>query len=487
MNGAIPRPTRALNALIAVLSLVSAAQGAAPRFWTTTPYQVRVAIALDGPSLVAPEFAAPLLRSLRERLVLGTQPLWKTKLLLLDGESRRGAINLVFDDAPATQGLADMGVVQEEEGPVVDKLFCLAIRQTPSGYVIGSVEHDQTTARWGSPSYAQVAEVHSIALASARAVIDSFSPLASFEIDTEDNTRVVLSFRGEQLDAPPSHSRAGPGEFLVPYLRQVNREGQVIGNGAERTPWTYLEIVPSSDDDVASQASAKIRSHRKTPFGTRRRGRIEQLALTVKRPVDLGITLRLHAQNDPAKPLVGYEVFTSTPTDTTLTRIGRTDWSGKLTIPPSPGVLLTHVRCGASVVASLPLVTGVDALIEVPLLDESARLMAEAKANALREELVDLVAVRRILAARIKAAIQSDDLDEASTLLEEYEELPGMVQFTRRLDSAEQLYRADHPIAQRRLERVFSETRSVLASSLSPVEARELRQAVSDARRDSAE
>lgn len=146
---------------------------------------------------------------------------------------------------------------------------------------------------------------------------------------------------------------------------------------------------------------------------------------------------------------------------------------------------MVHIRCGSSVVASLPVITGVDAEVRVPLLDEQQRLLVEVKLSTLREELVDMVAMRRILAGRIRRHLEREEVEEAQDLLRELESMPGMAEFSRRINRVEQLYQADHPIVQKKIDRVFSETRSVLGKALDPREARELSSEVRRAQQSS--
>ena len=236
-------------------------------------------------------------------------------------------------------------------------------------------------------------------------------------------------------------------------------------------PWTYLVTEQPAEERAA--LTARVYSHARAPFGARRRGRVEQLALHVRRRAGAPTVLRLHDRNNAATPLAGYEVFVSPPGSKELSRLGRSDSGGRLAVPPDPEgapVRMTHIRCGSSVVASLPIAVGVEPLLQTPLLDERKRLAAETKVAALREELVDLVARRRILTARIRKRLEDNDLETAERLLDEVNGLPSITQFNGRIDKAEQLYRADDPTAQRRLDRLFTETRTVLGSALDPRE-----------------
>ena len=125
--------------------------------------------------------------------------------------------------------------------------------------------------------------------------------------------------------------------------------------------------------------------------------------------------------------------------------------------------------------ARLPVIPGIHHPLDVPLPDDNPRLKAEATLIALRENLIDLVARRNILLARIRKQIDSDKLDEASRLLNQFEELEGRAQFNRELNKQEQLHRSTDPQIQHRIDKLFRETRVVLGHFLDARAASKLR------------
>jgi hypothetical protein len=116
----------------------------------------------------------------------------------------------------------------------------------------------------------------------------------------------------------------------------------------------------------------------------------------------------------------------------------------------------------------LPIVPGAEPRIEVWLPDDDMRLRAAARLAALREDIVDLVARRTIFMARIRQEIHNKNLEEARKLLESLDELPGQTQYSVDLDREEQELRSKDVQVQRRIDRLFAETRTALAKFLDP-------------------
>lgn len=468
--------TAGVRFTIVVALLLSASRCvAAPRFWSVSPYAVRLLVVPTGPRLATPDYEAALERGLRERLNRGVRPLWRVTLELAPRDERQSTVaSLATEPTPPEPPLP--------EGPKPDKTIFVTVAEDASGAAIAAREFDNALQRWGTTKTARVARLGEAPGAVVEAAVAAFAPLAAFDIDPDDPGRVTIAYRGAEL-ITAGFGSANAGEVLVPFWRRVDREGNPVPDGVRRVPWTYLVAEEESDE---AEAAARVYSHARVPFGTRRRGRIEQLALLVRRPEGSSTVLRLHDRNDPEVALAGYEVFASPPGSKALTRLGRSDSAGLIETPPDPAggpIRMTHIKCGSSVVASLPIAVGVEPRLEIPLLDERKRLAAETKVAALREELVDLVARRRILAARIRKRLEAEDVAAAEELLAEVEGLPGLAQFNQRLGKAEQLYRAKDPAAQRRLDRLFTETRSVLGSALDARETRRLANEVLEARR----
>jgi hypothetical protein len=179
------------------------------------------------------------------------------------------------------------------------------------------------------------------------------------------------------------------------------------------------------------------------------------------------LTLRLRSRTSADKPLVGYEVFTQKPVDETLTRVGVTDTSGQITIPPGKTALqFLLVKHGGQLFAKMPVVAGAKSLIDITLPDDDARLAAEASMAAVREDLVDVVARRNILMSRARQKIEKKDYAGAQELLRALDDLPSRPQFNLTLSNAARTLRSDDPQMQKRIDKLFESTQTLLTQYL---------------------
>ena len=291
----------------------------------------------------------------------------------------------------------------------------------------------------------------------------AFSPLAEFEVDPNDPQRVVLKPRASELprgpDAPPW---ATAGDVFLPILRRTARNGKVEKNGIQVVPWTYLQAVEGKDKLLTFEVTSGSRR----AFSGRRQGRVEQLAIAV-RPAAEATTLSLHARKPNTKPLVGYEVLSATENPDSPKSIGFSDRAGEVRIQPGKQPIdMLLIKHGGQLMAKIPVVPGAEQLVNVSLPDDDARLAAEARLAALREDLIDVVARRNILIARTRQKIKKKDYAGAQELLRNLDELPGQPQFDFTLDSSERLLHTDDPLMQRKITQMFAATRKVMSHFL---------------------
>ena len=102
----------------------------------------------------------------------------------------------------------------------------------------------------------------------------------------------------------------------------------------------------------------------------------------------------------------------------------------------------------------------------MPLPDDDARLAAETLLASLREDLIDVVARRNILMARVRQKIKAKDFEAAQKLLGEINELPGHTQFSLEITTAARRMRSDDPQIQSRIDQLFQGTQAALAQYL---------------------
>jgi hypothetical protein len=351
----------------------------------------------------------------------------------------------------------------------IDKRFDVAVTASGGGYRLIASEKDALLDSPGLSVTAGAAEAADLPERVYTAVLAAFRPIAIITRDPNDAGRVSLEYRAAERAPSSGVGIAAPGTLLLPYRRQLDREGGVVA--VEATPWTYLVAEPITPGE---EVAAKVISHSRRPFMARTGGRVEQLAIGAPVNSTLRTRLRLHAHDNSSIPLPGYEVNLARPGETALRPLGLTGDDGAVLLPPGGDVWMAHIRCGAIAVASIPVAPGIAEVIDVPLVDERARLRAELEVTALREELIDTVARRKILGERIRRLADAESIDAARKLLSEFDSLPGMSDFARRLDAVQRGAKAPHPIAKARLDKLFEQTRAVVNSALDARESREL-------------
>jgi hypothetical protein len=442
-----------VSALLALTSLARST-AAAEGGWEYQPYRIRAILAIDAPGGVAEELSTELPTYLQRRVDAALTPVWIFDVQLAAGTERDQVFTTIetATDAKPTNLPADK-----------DKLLLLVVESNPMGFMLAAREYDQYVARWGMPIRRECRQQSALPEQLFSLAWQAFAPLAQFKADPSDPLQVTLLPRGALLprsaEAPPWLK---PGDLFQPILRRTSRGGQVLENGISSVPWTYIEVTEGKD----KKPTFAIHSGSRRPFGARRQGRVEQLAIGIR--ADAGdTTLRLHSRKTEKKPLVGYEVLRQNSGDESPTRIGVSDTAGEVRILPGKSrIEMLVIRHGGQLLGKLPVVPGAESLVKVPLPDDDARLAAEARLAALREDLIDVVARRNILIARTRQKIAKKDFAGAQELLRLLDELPGQSQFNLTLSNSARSLRSDDPQMQRRIDQLFQATQTLTTQFL---------------------
>jgi hypothetical protein len=126
------------------------------------------------------------------------------------------------------------------------------------------------------------------------------------------------------------------------------------------------------------------------------------------------------------------------------------------------------LRSDGQVLAKVPIAIGGGEVQQTPIADNVTRLQAQAEAQVVREELIDLVARRAIMMGRVKAMLKKGRVKEAKELMGELDALPSPSVFGRTIENAaRKIPRSDDPSVQRRIDALFSSTREILSKYLS--------------------
>lgn len=457
-----------LHAVVQCCASTSAAT--VDRYWAVTPYRVELLLKLDTSTVWREKLRRSLPGFVARRAEATMGPLWKL------------SSTIASDDVAVSEGPNLLTIPEDrlaESRRSFDKLIALVVKESPLGLTVSTQEYDSLLESWGPVFEETTASGQSVGELAFANVYSAFAPMAKFRVDRKDPTKVTLSFRGESLPLPANTGKqlVEPGDVLRPVLRRVDRTGLPVEDGIQPTPWTYFSVDSPSDEEEASQATtATIVSHTRFPFSARQRGRVEQLAKLLK-PSKANTQLRLHARDEPDVSLAGFKVFSRNVGDEESTYLGKTDRDGTVAIPAGKSLVqIAFVQSSGQWIAKIPVVPGEDGLIEAPLVDDRKRLEAEARLIGIREELIDMVARRNILAARVRSKIKAKDIDGAEKLIRQLENMQTATEFEQqRIRQQERMVESSDPRVQQRISKLFDDTRDVLAEFLPPGLVQELK------------
>ena len=447
------------------------------KYWDLSPYRVQLSLAVQCRAKPQAKLGDQLQDWIRKRIRATIYPLWSTEISLVEGPLKYQLLS----------GLEDLdGSVEVEAAARFDKQIFLSVRASSTGYVLESREYDCYLYRWGPVLRRNVRQQVVLAQQCFDLARATFAPLATIRPSPNDDRQVLLHFKGSDLPRQTSEEPfAEPGDIYQPFLVRTRSTGEVQPAGVKQVPWTLLTLDEASQTGWTSQVHTGIR----TPFGLRRRGRVEHLAIATRhRP---GTTpVRFHARHDATQALSGYEVFWREADDQETQLLGHTDANGTVQVAPGPNPVTTlFLRSDGQLLAKIPVAPGSPSILQVPVADDPARLRAQAHVTALREKLIDLVARRTILIARVRDSLQKGKIGEAQQRFNKLDNLPGRAQFDRQVSSAEnnKLNRSADAKTQARIEKLFADIRKLLGRFLSAGEVSDLQKEMNAARLGSRE
>jgi hypothetical protein len=460
-------PVEAGHVWFALALTLACASGSAPaatvdRYWEVSPYRVQVLVDDQLSASWQARLTDTLPVHLRSRARSAFGPMWR---LTID------SLPQGFHSSTESQiaALDDEALAEARRG--FDKLIILQLKESKVGYEVRAQEYDCLLEKWGPTWQATTREGAELPELAFNQLCQAFTPMATFRVNREDPTKVELQFRGSKLPRVQGQSElVSPGQVMRPYLRRTDRDGVPVEDGIQAVAWTYLML------NEGDSPTASIVSHTKAPLGTRQRGRIDQLAAVV-RPSGETTQLRLHSRASDEEPLAGFRVYRRDSDSEENEFVGKSDDEGAIVIPAGKTpIQIAMIQSGGQWIAKIPVVPGVDGVVNAPLADDRKRLEAEGKLAGIHEELIDLVARRNILASRIRVKIKARDIEGANALIRELEGMPSATEFEQqRIRQQERLVTSSDPKIQARIEQMFNQTRDVLAEFLAPGLVQELK------------
>lgn len=359
-----------------------------------------------------------------------------------------------------------------------DKWMLIVIARTAAGDAISVRELDLTTRQLGpvcqhaSPSRGQLPQ------RVLSAMLAAFSPLV--ELERANGNAIAGRIRAAALiDEEPSPLLVAPGAPLLPVLRINDRLGRAGSDQISVLPLTLLAVKSRAGGTVACDIYSASR-HR---LGARASLRLSRFGLAVRAP-RRPTRIALQSAGEPRLPLADYDLLEGEAAASGLQRVASTDNHGAAEVPADQHAWrLFYVRHGEQTLARLPIITGYQDQIVVSLPNNDVRLRAEGFVAALKQEVVDTVARRQILAARLRQRMAAKQFDGAQAALDELLRLTDADEFDQRLQTARTKLVGDNARAQQHIDNLFRETRQSLARYLDPSEIKRLETQLTEARR----
>jgi hypothetical protein len=439
-------------ALAWLLIAACPARALAQAAWEYTPYHSIVWLALEP----VPQLPQSLVASLGDSVASRSRATWGGVLHVQVETPPVALQSFLLNDLDTITADA-VAASASREALEADKLYLTASAYRAGAIVVRVRELDCRTRQLGPVVQRTCATIDELPLALCDALSESFTPLARIE-QVDDRTLVARLRAAGLIENPASPALIEPGMVLRPVIRRNDRAGLPAKGGIQPIPWSFLTVEKRRDAIL----DCTLRSGYRAAIPPRGGARIERLALLV-RPRHESTTLVLRSRSDADKPLVGYEIHRRLKDGDKTELLGITDDRGSLVVPPGDGSLETLVvKNGKQLLARLPLVPGYDQTLTASVVDDEGRLAAEGFVAALSSRVLDLVARREILAARIRARVKEGKTDDAQRLLDEFRKLETRTDLNRELDRFRQQVATNDKQTQQRIDKVFTDAQKLL-------------------------
>jgi hypothetical protein len=437
-----------IPALAAGIVALGASIGpAAPKTpWQLSPYHIQVLVAVEPSPGLAPQFPAELIAGLpaRSDAVLG------------------GPWDLTAAAAPPE--LADRMIAALDSIPAdalpkpaagLDKLMLLAISADAGAYQVAARDFDVRTGQLGGVVRLPVPQAAKLRDAAMEALVKAFAPLALVHAVDQDQVRL----RVKASAIPPRDKDVrlvAPGSKLRPVIRFNDASGNLAR--VQPLPWTALSVTEAGGEEARARVTTALKAGLFASTGRA----AEPLALGVV-AASAPVTLVLQSARDAKVGRPVYDVIAAQPKGLAVVR---SNTRGEVVLPAGAGAV--EVRSGQEIFARLPLVSGGDSQVTLPVAADVRLLEAEGYLAAAQDELADLVALRQILIAQARKAIEARQTDEAKAALTELKGLKTRQQFAESLSAAQKRVIAEDLAVQQRIDAMFAETAKLAQEQLDP-------------------
>lgn len=445
--------------VVALCAWAWATAGTCQESWLFSPYQIRVWVALDPAAGLPGRVVTAIERAVVQQAGLVVGSAWKCQVepapAPLEVDMVRG-----LDRVPQERL---RNVVDALPAPHPDKVMLVAVRIVDGSPQVAVREWDRRTQVWGPTWMRTCPQVALLERYCAEGVLASFAPLA--RIDDVVGSKAVIRFRAAGIIAEENSAvMIRPEQVLSPVIRYNDRYGKPRPDGIRVVEWTLLVV----RDPNPLRTECEVLTINRAYLGGRASSRMERYALGVRVPFP-NTVLELRSRDEPPRALAGYEIYAKDPRSGDTQLVGQTDWQGRLTIPFTEGqVRVFYVRSGGTLLARLPLVPGQTDVAVARLVDDTKRLHAEALVRSLHATVIDLIAQRELLAARVRAMIRDGKFNEAQRYLDQLRALPSVNEIRQRIDQGRQETVTTNPKIQALIDKMFLDIQNFVVQRIDP-------------------
>jgi hypothetical protein len=443
--------------LLLLAGLIHATAGgalAASAVWELAPYRVRALVTITPAASASGVRVDALCAGIAERSTTVIGAHWS-----FTATAAPAAIHeMVLSDFAQVKMEAVLATTEDAD---VDKVMLVRVDYDERAWTIRVVDFDVRTQLFGTPAAQRVSQRVRLVDGIFQTILTAFAPIATVETVEKD----VATLRLRAGAAPvrdPQLSLIRPGSIFRAAVRVNDAKGKP--KRIESVDWTFLVADKIDGAHVDSRLVTGLRG----PLGSRKRGRTEQLALSV-RPPEATTRLDLQSADKVPRIMAGCQVF-SHPVDSKKTDLlGASDPRGVFIVEPGDGgVRVLMIKSGDTIIARLPILPGMLADMTARIPDDERRLQVEGYITGFQEEFVDMIARRQVLVARIRSRIKSGKKEEAEKLIDQLRQMTAQQDFGDNLQAARQRLVSADKRTQKQIDKLFTDTQTVVNRFFDP-------------------
>ncbi|MBX9655038.1 hypothetical protein K2Y11_15605 [bacterium] len=331
--------------------------------------------------------------------------------------------------------------VTRDNAPPLDKIFHIVVfpRDASGSRKVSLREFDRIVSNWTSIFESVLSPDGDSAEELLRSILTSFRPVA--KILGRERGKVEMSLRGETLlPVSATYRFATPG---MPFV--IARTSTDAKKASEIVPWSYLIYRPPSSGTRSLTALSEVASVFRNPIAGGDDAEIKLYAVAcAQEPAARTIVYFQNKGTD--RPIVGYDVAVRALGRQSMISIGTTDAHGDISVTPvqfltgenATPVIDVLLRSGQTVIARLPIVPGTPPECTVPIMLDPLLPEVAGKITSLQEDVLDVVAKRKVLERRLRKAEETKNTPLAQNIVDKLNGMPNRLTFAKELDAVRQ-------------------------------------------------